>query len=452
MKRSRILVEEGTLFISLLKWSILASCIGALIGITVTGFLSLITFSEIYFYQYKLYWLLPVGFFLSCLSVKYLAPEAEGHGTEKVIEAIHKRLGKISARVIPVKLLATLLTIVVGGSVGKEGPSAQIGAGISSLVSDRLHLSDQDRKKLVICGISAGFAVVFGAPISGAIFGVEVLFLGHIMYDTLYPSFLSGIVAFYVAEHLGLSYYRHNVLLVTTSNFFWLQVICSGFFFGIIGLLFIESLKFFENRFARIKIWAPYKGLIGGSLILLFSFVISGDYLGIGAVQIENALSGDEIPYLGFLWKMLFTSITLSSGGSGGVLTPIFFIGSYSGNLFGHIFGADPATFAAIGFVALLAACANTPIAAIVMAGEVFGSEISVWAALASVVSFLIVGYRSVYPSQILVSIKSPSLAVKLGHEIKYTDDLHLSPRKHTISWQLIRLSRKIRKKYKNHE
>ncbi len=120
--------------------------------------------------------LLPAALFLSALLVKYLAPDAEGHGTEKVIEAVHKESGKIKPAVVPVKLVATIVTLALGGSAGKEGPCAQIGAGLASIFADILRFDDHDRKKLVICGISAGFAAVFGTPIAGSIFGVEVLF------------------------------------------------------------------------------------------------------------------------------------------------------------------------------------------------------------------------------------------------------------------------------------
>ena len=134
-----------------------------------------------------------------------MAPDAEGHGTEKIIEAVHQRSGKIRLMVVPVKLVATVITIAFGGSAGKEGPAAQIGAAVSSAFSDLLRFDSKDRKKLVICGISAGFATVFGTPIAGAIFGVEVLFVGGMLYDVLLPSFVSGIVAFQVSSALGIN-------------------------------------------------------------------------------------------------------------------------------------------------------------------------------------------------------------------------------------------------------
>lgn len=170
---------------------------------------------------------------LSLYLVKKFAPNARGHGTEKVIEAVHKKDGKIEVAVIPIKLLATLITLFAGGSAGKEGPGAQIGAGSASFISELFKFSKNDRKKLVICGISAGFASVFGTPISGAIFGVEVLIVGIIMYDVLLPSFIAGFAAYTTAKILGVNYTYFNLHFSQTIPFditLIFQVIIAGLF------------------------------------------------------------------------------------------------------------------------------------------------------------------------------------------------------------------------------
>ena len=424
--------ESTVLFLSIIKWVFLATIAGAIVGGAVSLFLKVLTWSTGLSSQFPHYfWLLPVALFISALLVKYLAPDAEGHGTEKVIEAVPKRAGKIPIVVVPVKLAATILTLALGGSAGKEGPCAQIGAGLTSLFSDLLRFDDHDRKKMVICGISAGFASVFGTPIAGSIFGVEVLFIGAIMYDVLLPSFIAGIIAYQVSSSFGITYFLEPVsVLPAFSEAFLIKVLLGGLFFGICSIFLIEVLKWGERLSNRIHLWAPWKGIIGGAVLVGMAHLFSTRYLGLGLGTVEASLRGSGTDWYAFLLKPVFTSLTLNFGGSGGIVTPIFFMGSTAGVTFAHLLNLDASTFAAIGLVAVLAGAANTPIAASIMAIELFGPAIAPYATLACVVSFLITGHRSVYPSQVLSISKSPSLQVELGREIEQIQTtLNLRPK-----------------------
>lgn len=416
----RRLAEPTVLFISIIKWVFLATVAGAIVGGATSVFLMLLAWATQLTHQSSLwFWFLPLAMFVSALLVQYLAPDAKGHGTEKVIEAIHKRAGRIPIVVVPVKLVATIITLAFGGSAGKEGPCAQIGAGLTSFFSDLLGFDERDRKKLVICGISAGFAAVFGTPIAGSIFGVEVLFVGTILYDVLLPSFIAGITAYEVSAWLGITYFHDPIVFVPMfSEGFLLKVIGSGIFFGICSIILIEVVKAGERLSTRLKIWTPLKGLIGGALLVGLALVFSTRYLGLGLESVESSLQGKPSEWYAFLLKPLFTSITLSMGGSGGIITPIFFTGTSAGSVFAQVTGLDVATFAAIGFVAVLAGAANTPIAASIMAVELFGPAVAPYATVACVISFLMTGHRSVYPSQVLSISKSPSLQVDLGKEL----------------------------------
>jgi H+/Cl- antiporter ClcA len=441
VKKRQLLLEQSVLFISIIKWFFLATCVGVIVGASTALFISLLNESISLSSQNKYYFLfLPLALFLSAILVNYLSPQAKGHGTEKVIEAIHKYSSKLKPMSVPVKLLATVITIAAGGSVGKEGPAAQIGAGLSSIVASMFRFNKKDRQKLIICGISAGFASVFGTPIAGAIFGVEVLFIGSIFYDVMFPSFVAGIISYQVSSSLGVEYFYKPIEIVPQfSEGFFINVLIGAIFFGLCSLVLIEALKLAESVSRKIRVWDPVKGLIGGSILIVLALMTSTKYLGLGIETIESVLMGGEVLPYDFILKILFTAITLAFCGSGGVVTPIFFVGVTAGGLFGMLMGYSTSMFAAIGMVSLLAGAANTPISASIMAIEFFGPALAPYAALSCIVSYLMTGHRSVYPSQVLATTKSPSILVETGVEMDKLRSIRIKPRPHSITDILVR-------------
>jgi len=435
MKTSRRIVEQSSIIASVAKWTFLSGVVGILIGGIVTIFLNILHFSEtqqgIFPDAFPYYYLLPFGLMFSVWVVRIFAPDAKGHGTEKVIEAVHKKNGKIDIAVIPVKLLATVITLFTGGSAGKEGPGAQIGAGTASAISDMLHFSERDRKKLVVCGISAGFATVFGTPIAGAIFGIEVLIVGTIMYDLLLPSIVAGFSAFFTAQYLGatytyyeISYFQHffiDFVLIA-------KVIVGGIFFGLIAYLIVATLKQTEEIVEKIPMNPYKKAFLAGLLLVLLSFIVGDQFFGLGldiiakTMQFEGSTAAN-IPWYTSVVKIFYTAVTLGSGGSGGIVTPIFYIGATSGHFFGGLFGGEHqlALFAALGFVSVLAGATNAPIAAIIMAMELFGMDVAHYAAVSIAISFLVLGHRSVFPSQKISMSKSDLLDIDYGEDIEHS-------------------------------
>ena len=328
---------------------------------------------------------LPIALPICVWIIRTFAADARGHGTEAVIAAVHQRSGRVDWLVAPVKLGATVVTLAFGGSVGKEGPAAQIGAALTSLFADILRLRDEDRRRLVICGISAGFAAVFGTPVSGALFGIEVLYLGRIDYTVIFPALVAGIVAHLVCGVRPPFPALQEPFADTHQVKTILIMLACGALFGLIALLLIESLRLFERALRRFE-RRPYLLAAAGGVALVLLYLAAGDaYAGLGTDTINGVLAGTTPIFAGaFLLKILATSITLETGGSGGIVTPIFFVGATSGAALAPLFGVPTTFLAAVGLVAMLAAAANTPIAAAVMAMELLPGPEGVYAALAA--------------------------------------------------------------------
>jgi H+/Cl- antiporter ClcA len=445
---SRWYTEHTALVISTLKWAVLGAGAGICVGLGTRGFLWSLTRStaiarSLTHGRVPVFVVLPLALPACAWIIRTFAADARGHGTEAVIAAVHQRSGRIDWLVAPVKLAATVLTLACGGSVGKEGPAAQIGAALTSLFADVLRLRDEDRRRLVICGISAGFAAVFGTPVSGALFGIEVLYLGQIDYSVIFPALVAGIVG-----HLACGVHPPFPALQTAFGDTRqvrtiLITLASGALFGLVALLLIESLRFCERVLRRFE-RHPYRVAAAGGLALVALYAVAGDaYAGLGTDTINGVLAGTTPVARGaFLLKILATSITLEAGGSGGIVTPIFFLGATSGAALAPVFGVPSTLLAAVGFVAVLAAAANTPIAAAVMAMEILPPSLGVYAALAAVTAFLMVGHRSVYASQKLGLSKSAGLDVDLGGPIGDVDRSSVRIRKGSLTERVHNLGR----------
>lgn len=391
-------------FVNLMKWFALALLVGVLVGVMDTLFLKALDKSLHYTGQFPLYYLaLPFGLYVVYLLSRRTAPHDVDYSTDDVIDKINSYRG-ISVISALKSLFLSIFTMAIGGSAGKEAPCADGGAGVAAAMARLFRLNLEDRRKLMICGVSAGFAGVFGVPISGALFGLEVLFVGHIFYEVMFPAFIAGITAFQVTTYLGVSYIYHpmNFSPVLAEKFF-LKVIVAGLFFGLVSIILAETLKFTKVifRFIALKTSPFWRSFIGGILLILIGLWISPSYLGLGVDGFNQILSGGalENPF-GFFLKSLTTGITFAAGGVGGIITPIFFIGAQAGALLASWLGTDTPTMAALGLVAVLAGAANTPLSASIMAIELFGAEIAPYAAVACVISFLMSGRQSVYASQ----------------------------------------------------
>ncbi len=395
--------EELERGIQILKWLFLAGILGGVVGGSTALFLNLLNSgialrNTIPFY----YFVLPFALALNAYLVQSFLPADTAHTTDKIIAAIHRSQPASFGSTLKAFFLP-LLTIIGGGSAGKEAPCAVVGAGLGSQMAKLFKLEKADRRVMMICGVSAGFAAVFGTPIAGAIFGLEVLFIGNLMYDVLLASIVSAFAGYYVSSLLGIPSFTHAISFVpVVSRDFLLIALLAGGFFGICSYLLIKTYRSMGILSRLSTIPLPAQAFIAGLVLVGLTFIVSDRYLGLGLATIFSTLQGEKIIWYAFILKIIFTSVTLRFGGSGGLVTPIFFVGAAAGSFFAQIFNLDVSTFAAIGLVSLLAGAVNAPLAAIFLAVELFGPGIAPYAAVSCVVSYFITGNRSLFPSQVI--------------------------------------------------
>ncbi|MGD9852933.1 MAG: chloride channel protein [Nitrospirales bacterium] len=417
---NRQLSDERVLFVHVLKWLILASVVGALVGMTSTAFILLLSsvIDGVGSMSWG-FWLLPFGLVLSAWVTTHMVPEAGGQGVERVIRAIHLNSGKISWQVIPAKIGATLLTIGTGGSAGNVGPCVQIGSGLAAVIADFFRFESQDRKTLVICGLSAGFSAIFGTPLAGAFFGMEALFVGSLAYHVLFPAAVASLAGYLTAVSLGMpsmQFYAHLFPHFDLTLLFFALI--AGAVFGLLALIFVECLNGVNRLTHLLPGSTIVHAFVAGWLLLGLGALISPQILGLGKESIQRALQGQEFLWALFLGKILTTSITLRIGGSGGIVLPICFIGATSGAVLGEIFHQDPSLFAALGLAGLLAGAINTPFTAMVLGMELFGVASGPYLLLTCTVAFLLSGHRSAIPTQLLQLRKAPALEARINEEI----------------------------------
>jgi H+/Cl- antiporter ClcA len=427
-------VEPFVMLGTLMRWFVLASITGAIVGVGTSIFLRSLLFSigetqNVPLWVHMI--LLPIGGLMNGLLLYYGYNHGTNYGNDSVIASVHERKGKMPFKTSPIKPIAAIFTLALGGSAGREGPCSHIGGTLASWFSQILHLNEGLRKRLVICGISAGFASVFGTPLAGSIYGIEVLAIGELRHDVLFPSFISGVTSYEVSRAFGVPYkYYFYPDSIAFSEILFFKIILIGILCGLVSWLFIECIEqvhgFFQFTQNRFHIWGPSMPVFGALILVVFIIFLPTDYLGLSLPLMNRALSGEHIAFLAFFWKLLFVGITLGSGFYGGIATPQFVIGATAGNVFAHLLHVSPILGAAVGMVAVVSASSNTPIAAIIMGFELFGSSIGIYVLTACITSYLIVGHRSVYPDQLVVYPKSLWMHLQPGLPL-YKEQIHVS-------------------------
>ena len=322
-------------------------------------------------------------------------------GNNLILEEIHAPKDVIPLRMTPLILLGTFLTHLFGGSAGREGTALQTGASLADQLSRPLRMKAHQRRILLMTGVSAGFASVFGTPLAGAVFGIEVLAIGSVSYEAIGPCFLAAFVADLVTRAWHI---RHTVYAVESvpamSAWGILWAVAAGVAFGLVAMGFARATHGIAAAAKGMIAYAPLRPFVGGLLVTAAVFALgTTKYIGLGIPGIVAAF-GQQQPWYDWAAKFVFTAVTLGFGFKGGEVTPLFFIGATLGNALSHVLPLPPGLLAGMGFAAVFAGAANTPIASTLMAMELFGAEAGAYAGIACVVSYLFSGEAGIYRGQ----------------------------------------------------
>lgn len=411
-----------------LKWLAIGLPLGIVVGSAVAFFLwSLDEVTRLQWQYPWLLYLLPVAGIASGLMYHFWGTSAES-GNNLIMEEIHEPGGGVPIRMAPLVLVGTLITHLCGGSAGREGTAVQMGGSLAGTLGRWLRLSEEDTRILLMSGVAAGFGAVFGTPLTGAVFALEVLAIGRLSYQALIPCLIASIIGDQVNSAWGIGHTHYHIVVTdrissvsSGTTLDWLlagKVAIAALFFGLASVLFAE-LTHVMNWAFKHTISRPWlRPAVGGCLVILLVWLLGErDYLGLGvaanpndptAVTIQSSFHLGGAGWFSWWWKLLFTAVTVSSGFKGGEVTPLFFIGAALGNVLGQLLGAPVDLMAGLGFVAVFAGATNTPLACTIMAIELFapgnGSLLSsgfvVYAAVACFLSYFLSGHSSIYHAQ----------------------------------------------------
>ncbi|MBV8390914.1 MAG: voltage-gated chloride channel family protein [Mucilaginibacter sp.] len=403
----------------LIRWTLLTIPVAIAVGAVVALFLWLLNWAIHFRFAHTwLLFLLPVAGIVIHFVYKLYGKSSE-KGNNLIMDEIHEPGGGVPKRMAPLVLWATIFTHLFGGSAGREGTAVQIGGSIADFFGRLFGLNEQDSRTVLMAGVAAGFGAVFGTPLAGTIFAIEVLAIGRLQYDAIIPCLIASIFADQTVAMIGIHHTAYNIEpFATQPNFGFsfihfdylllVKIIFSSVLFGLTSYLFAEmahGVKNVAQRLLKVKWLIP---VVGGLIIIGLTLILGRqDYLSLGvdaqfpdSVTIPSAFHQGGTFTWSWLWKIIYTTITLGTGFKGGEVTPLFYVGATLGNTLSQLLNAPVGLFAAIGFVAVFAGATNTPLACTFMGIELFGGEYALYFAVACFTAYFFSGHSGIYSSQ----------------------------------------------------
>jgi H+/Cl- antiporter ClcA len=393
----------------MLEWLLLGGLVGVACGIASAIFLHALEWATGFRDRHEIIvYALPVaGIVVGAVYERWGKPIRGGNNL--VIDTVHEDSPQIPYRMGPMVLLGTVLTHLFGGSAGREGTAVQMGGSLADLIAHRVQARRATRRQILAAGIAGGFGSVFGTPIAGTIFGLEVVAIGRMEYDALFPALVASVVGDFVTRKLGIEHtaYPAPAALSMTPLLLgkWLVF---GVAVAATSVAFIELTHRLKKVLEKRVTSLPLRMMLGGLAVVgMWKLFGTSDYLGLGVPMIVRSFTDPALPAYAFAAKLVFTAVTLSAGFLGGEVTPLFFVGAALGNVLGRALGIPIDLAAGVGMAAVFAAAANTPIALSLMAIELLGAQVAPHVVTVAVVAYLMSGHRGIYPAQRLARRKS---------------------------------------------
>jgi H+/Cl- antiporter ClcA len=387
---------------ALLQWTWLGGVVGVACGCASAAFLLLLEratrFREAH--EVIVYTLPLAGIVIGAIYQRWGASIRGGNNL--IIDTIHDNAAPIPLRMGPMVFVGTILTHLFGGSAGREGTAVQMGASMADFIAHKLGVTKEMRPRLLAAGMAGGFGSVFGTPIAGAIFGLEVVHVGRIDYDALGPALVASVVGDFVTRHLGVAHTPYPAAtFVALTPLVLVKLAAIGAAIAAAATGFVELTHGLKHQLEhRIKA-LPLRMAVGGVVVVaMWKAIGTSDYLGLGVPTIVRSFSDPTLPPYAFAAKLVFTAVTLASGFLGGEVTPLFFVGATLGSTCARLLDLPIALGAGIGLAALFGAAANTPLALSIMAVELLGSAVLPHVLIVTVIAYVMSGHRGIYPAQ----------------------------------------------------